>query len=332
MEKKLVYNRFNILNWWTDDVWYIGCRVSPQSLISGQNADNYYNLLSPTYKYWFADPVPCKVGNQCYIFMEVYDRFRKKGYIGVSSIDNKKGTISNPKKIIEETCHMSFPYVFRYQNNLYMIPETHEMKQIRIYKMGRDIYEWNLYHAYDTKEELSDTIVLFKNQTLYFLNTEKNVRNPYQTRMHLFKVENLSHKSALIEIPLEKCSSLSPDSEGGGYSYCNRNGGIVIQNQEKIYRVIQESEDLWYGKDLVVREILSYGDEGYAESEDIIKLEAGSVPVRIRRKHKKLGIHTYGWTDGFEVVDMNIRQLSYVIFRQFVKRNINKLIKRKVSI
>lgn len=329
MEKKLVYKHCKILNWWTDDVWYIGCRMSAESLISKCNAHHPYHLLRPTYKYWFADPIPCILGNQCYIFMEVYDRFRKKGYIGVSSINNKRGTIGKPRKIIEEACHMSFPYVFHYQNNTYMIPETHEVKQIRIYKMGKDVYEWNLYHAYDTDKELSDTIVLVKDKELYLLNTEKNSKNPYQTKMHLFKVENLAAKSALIEIALDKCGNLSQVSEG--YSYRNRNGGIVMWHQQKMYRIIQEAENLWYGKDMVIREILHYGDEGYAESEDIMKLEADSVPVNIRRKHKKLGIHTYGWADGFEVIDMNIRQLSYIMFWQFVKRNIVKLIKRNVS-
>lgn len=323
METKIVYKHFRILNWWTDDVWYIGCRMSPQSMIGGQDNANFYKLLRPTYKYWFADPIPFVLDGKHYIFMEVYDRFRKKGYIGVSDIDTKKMTVHMPVKIIEEPFHMSFPYIFRYHGKAYMIPETHEAKQIRIYKMGESIYEWNLYHAYDTQNELSDTIVLLQDDVLYLLNTEKNSKNPYQTKMHLLKIENLEAKSALIEIPLNM-----PASNSQVYSYSNRNGGHIIEDKDKLYRVIQEAEDMWYGKDIVIREILKYGDNGYSESANITKLEADKLPIRIRRRHAILGMHTYGYSNGFEVIDISARQLSYIMFRGFVQRNMKKLKKK----
>ncbi len=320
MKREVQYKRLRFFNWWLDDVWYIGCRRVSQNMICGYDSATFYKLLSPTYRYWFADPIPCVIDGKCYIFMEVYDRFTEKGHIGVSRVNNKTLKIDRPVNIIEEEFHMSFPFVFYYKANIYMIPETHEVKQIRIYKMGESVYKWNLYHVYDTNEELSDTIVLLKDETIYLLNTEKNKKNPYQTKMHFFRIDNLLNKSALIEIPL---NISAPDWQE--YRYNNRNGGMVVKDKDRIYRIIQEAEDWWYGKDIVVREIQNYSDEGYDESEDIQKLEMNEIPVKIRKNHEILGIHTYGYEDGFEVIDINVRQLSWVVFWQFVQRNINKV-------
>lgn len=319
MERKKIYKYLIFLNWWIDNVWYIGCRISPQSALHRQESPNSYSLLRPTYKYWYADPIPYVMNGKRYIFMEVYDRFLNKGFIGVSEVDDKGTTIGRPVKIIEEPFHMSFPYIFEYKGNVYMVPETHQAKQIRIYKMGKNVYDWELFYAYDTEEELSDTIVLVKNEVVWLLNTDKDKSNPYRTRMHLFKINNLLDKSELIEIPLTRSQGSNED-----YFYNNRNGGRILKEGNKIYRVIQESEYLWYGKDTIIREIAECGDNGYAESADLTKIEVSKLPISIRRKHEMLGVHTYGYSDMLEVIDINIRQLSYVAFRRFIQRQINK--------
>lgn len=319
MERERLYKYLTFFNWWTDDVWYIGGRMSPQSAIHGQENTNSYKLLHPTYKYWYADPIPYILDGKYYIFMEVYDRFLDKGFIGVSSVNDNEIIINRPIKIIEEPFHMSFPYIFQYKGSVYMIPETHQAKQIRIYKMNKSVYDWELYHVYDTEEELSDTIVLVKNEIVWLLSTDKDKRNPYRTRMHLFKINNLLDRSELIEIPLVRDKGIYQN-----YFYNNRNGGGILKDKNKIYRVIQEAEDMWYGKDIVIREILECGDDGYIESPDIVKLEVNELPINIKRRHMALGMHTYGFLDGFEVIDINVRQLSYIVFQRFIQRNINK--------
>ena len=35
--------------------------------------------------------------------------------------------------VLEENFHLSFPYIFEYKDKIFMCPETHQKKEIRIY-------------------------------------------------------------------------------------------------------------------------------------------------------------------------------------------------------
>ena len=74
------------------------------------------------------------------ILCEEFD-YRSKGVL--SSVELTDGIIfSHPKPVLERPFHISHPYLFEYNGEIYCVPETSEAKEISIYKAENFPYEW----------------------------------------------------------------------------------------------------------------------------------------------------------------------------------------------
>ena len=99
-----------------------------------------YRWLRPTFRYWYADPMVRHIRGKYYVFTEQFDLDEGKGKIAVSEIRN--GKIGTPKTILDEPFHLSFPNVFAFGQDYYMVPECSASHAIRIYKMGGSVEHW----------------------------------------------------------------------------------------------------------------------------------------------------------------------------------------------
>lgn len=48
------------------------------------------------------------------------------------------------KEVLNENFHLSYPNVFEYDGSIYMLPETFESNQLRLYKCVSFPYKWEL--------------------------------------------------------------------------------------------------------------------------------------------------------------------------------------------
>lgn len=260
-----------------------------------------FSSLKPTYRFWYADPVPFSDKGREYIFMEVYDKLRKKGFIGVSHFD-KNGKLSKPVKVIEENFHMSFPHIFRYGSDVFMIPECSESGQLRIYKMGQDVLQWTLYSVFDNMEGLVDTVSYCqKHGAIYLISSQENPENKYQTRLVLLKLSNLQDKDAreLKEV------WRAPD-----YSYDVRNAGELLKIGDTVNRVIQHSTEKEYGKYITISRLANLGENGIQES-TCKKIGIGDLKFSLTPFiYRAWGTHTYGETDQVVALDLSVQRFS----------------------
>ncbi|MEO8324214.1 MAG: hypothetical protein ABI618_00075, partial [Nitrospirota bacterium] len=80
-----------------------------------------------------ADPFMAIKDGRFYLFFEVLNRANNQGDIGYAeSEDGKKWEYK--KILIDEPFHLSYPYVFEWENNDYLILESHEDLSIRLYR------------------------------------------------------------------------------------------------------------------------------------------------------------------------------------------------------
>ncbi|NIR67375.1 MAG: hypothetical protein GWO10_27260, partial [candidate division Zixibacteria bacterium] len=65
--------------------------------------------------------------------------------------------------ILDETFHLSYPYVFKWQDEFYMIPETFETDSIRLYRASNFPNEWEFVETLvDGKDFVDPSIVFFE--------------------------------------------------------------------------------------------------------------------------------------------------------------------------
>ena len=107
--------------------WFISIKKRGEDIFDLSDLQHNY---PPEGTYW-ADPFLWQHNGIDYIFYELYDY--KKGVIAYSII-NDDMTFSEPTVVLECPYHISYPYLFEDNGELYMIPETGEGHHITLYK------------------------------------------------------------------------------------------------------------------------------------------------------------------------------------------------------
>lgn len=296
-----------ILQNFTDSVYYVGYRFTDKNFWEEQSSS--FEVLRPSIHYWYADPIPFTFDGQTYVFVEKYDRFMEIGCIAVSVI-NANGRMSVPRTIIDNGTHMSFPIIIAYNNCYYMMPENCATGCIEIYRMGNSPYVWEPYYTIHLDEEIVDISYIIDEEGVILIGGIPAQENPKYIRRQIIRLKNLDDVSKL------QWKICFTDENA---SLTTRNAGNVLENNDKLFRVIQESTMQIYGRNLLLSQINHISENGLDETV-IRDKSVHNVNVHLKKiVNKKIGIHTYGQcSNGFEVVDLAVAKVSIVpLLRRF---------------
>ena len=81
---------------------------------------------------FIADPFLFKFKNKNFCFVEQYDFKTQKGHISVYEINDLEDKYIGT--VLKDNFHFSYPNIFENNDEIYMCPETSEMKDIRLYR------------------------------------------------------------------------------------------------------------------------------------------------------------------------------------------------------
>jgi hypothetical protein len=90
-----------------------------------------------------ADPFVLRMDRTWYMFFEVVHRETDRGQIGLAmSRDGVAWTYQHI--VLAEPFHLSYPYVFQHAGEVYMIPESGEAQEVRLYRATAFPVRWSL--------------------------------------------------------------------------------------------------------------------------------------------------------------------------------------------
>lgn len=293
-----------IINNFIDAVYCVGYRTCQQNFWNEKIS--HFEVLKPGLRYWYADPIPCSINGNDYVFVEKYDRFKQIGYIGVSKM--QKGRLQKPRTIIKGKTHMSFPLVISYKGEYYMFPESSETKSIEVFKMVNGPYQWEHYYSFKIDEKVVDIAIREKNDSLLMLVGIVD-ENPLYTKRQIIQVKNLERRDKITFNVgyTDKVASLKV-----------RNGG----NFQGDYRVVQESTEKDYGMYLILNKVNEFDEEKIIETFYSRKTVSDIDADLSKLRYRKIGIHTYGRNcNNLEVIDVAATQLS---IHPFIRKRKNK--------
>jgi hypothetical protein len=119
---------------------YLGpspCELSPV----GQNPVLTHREVSDVPAVFVADPFMLPVDRTWYMFFEVMNPQTDRGEIGLAtSTDGRRWQYQGI--VLREPFHLSYPYVFAWQGDYYMIPESYQAGAVRLYKAQHFPYGW----------------------------------------------------------------------------------------------------------------------------------------------------------------------------------------------
>lgn len=273
--------------------------------------DNYLFIECPINskgRYWFADPFLFEKNGVTYIFYEAFDLVTQQGKIGYS-IYQENGICTDPKIVIDENFHMSFPYIFEYNGDIYIMPETCGDWRVKLYKAVEFPDVWTPADVLLPDVYACDSIILEEDGKQWLLANEMYHHPPVN-----------SFGSCWVKNVLYELSGLSVTGEGvkvGEGDFGIRNAGKSFYSDGKYYRIGQDCRNKKYGRGMALFEIesiLPY-KEIMVRSMDCIEMASH---IKNTSNEEIIGVHTYNATNKYEIVDFS--QIRPVGFGVRVKR------------
>ncbi len=259
------------------DIWSIGIYAggSPCHLSSPEGIKNPVltaKNVTDRKALFVADPFMVHEQGAWYMFFEVLDRETEKGEIGLA-ISKDAWHWEYQQIILSEPFHLSYPYIFRWQDEFYMIPESHERKTIRLYKASSFPCHWVFVGDLLTGYDFVDSSVFSHNNRLWLFTcptTNSDI-------LKLFYSSDL--KGPWLEHPANPIIN--------GNAHIARCGGRVIAFGDTVIRYAQDDYPD-YGNCLHAFEITKLTEKEYQEKgyTDNPILRAG------KEKWNSMGMHS----------------------------------------
>lgn len=133
--------RRQLPRWGRVESWLLAVRRDAPAMDPQQpEARGMRILKAPSGSYW-ADPCPVREGGRDYVFVEQYDETVRRGHIAVLELDEDLA-VRSVRSVLDVPWHLSYPFVFTWQEQRWMIVESAEARQLTLYHCTRFPDEW----------------------------------------------------------------------------------------------------------------------------------------------------------------------------------------------
>ncbi|MCW8107265.1 hypothetical protein OPS25_01940 [Alteromonas ponticola] len=203
---------------------------------------------------FLADPFVLSHEGRTVIFVEDFNYAARKGRISVYELQH--GELKNHGIVLEEPYHLSFPFVFKANKKIYMIPESHEANEIRLYECIDFPTQWKFKTTLMRNVSAADTMII-ENEGKWFLLTNicSAGTTDHHSELHVFYSDRFDSQKWT---PLSKGNPVIFDSEKA------RNGGF-FRHQNQLYRINQIQGKNHYGKAFGVNKVILLNTKEYKE-------------------------------------------------------------------
>lgn len=263
------------------------------------------NLIIPKPLLTQADPFLFVNGKILYLFFES-QRSGERGVIRMKKTENLKDW-TKPITVLREPFHLSFPFVFEYNGNVYMIPETQASDSIRLYRGNDDLTDFTLERVLISKQRTDEVKFnycdshLLKKDGVWFLFS--SIAYNWTYYLELYYSDDLHHD--FIKHPA------SPIYVGNDFG---RSGGSIIHFNDDYYRISQNCSKS-YGANISVHQITSLDENVYQE--ELVKQDLLNVGVgKYRDGGHHLNIVKYG--DKY-IYATDYRHVSWCWYQLYLK-------------
>jgi|WetSurSiteA1Bulk_404760.scaffolds.fasta_scaffold01453_3 hypothetical protein len=243
---------------------------------------SFMTLFPPKDRFW-ADPFVICRENTINIFIEEVI-YGSKGHITLLQLE-KDGKFLQSQRILERPYHLSYPFVFEYNNVYYMIPETCENKTIEIYRCDEFPIKWSFVMTLQKDVKARDTTVFF-HKDKWWLFTAINESDSFEdyVELHLYYSDNLLSSDWVSHPGNPVVTDIATA----------RPAGKIFAENGKLYRPSQDCS-IRYGRALNLNQITILSETSYGETL-LYKTEATWLSGL-------KGTHTYNFDGSFSIID-----------------------------
>ena len=208
-----------------------------------------YTPLPYTPGTWYADPLLYEDDNgKRWLFCEAFNMAENRGDIAVAEFDENDHLLP-PRVVLKENFHLSFPTVFDWRGEVWMLPETSADHSLTLYRCTQFPDKWEKVQAFSVGRELCDSIIVDKTpEALTVLCSETRPDNQLYTRYRRYTVrENpeAEERDDVDEFILDEDEPFNLQHRN--YELGSRNAGPLFTNNDQTVRPAQVSTKVDYG-------------------------------------------------------------------------------------
>ena len=268
---------------WPRTRWFIGIRRRSEDR-SFDDTSGYRLLPCPEDRF-YADPFLVEKDGKTFLFLEDF-RYREGRAVLSYCELGEDGTPGVPVEVLRRPYHLSYPYVFEHEGEMYMIPETKENRRVELYRATNFPAEWTFESVLLNDVHVVDATVQKIDGRFWMFAGVSDGRYSNSDELCLFYADAL--KGPWTPHPANPvCSDVRR----------SRPAGLLFYDEGHLVRPSQDCGKA-YGYALVFSEVVTLNEEKF-EERVLRRIEPGSVKGCI-------GTHTYNRTKRFEVIDRTL--------------------------
>jgi hypothetical protein len=210
-------------------------------------------LLPPKDRFW-ADPFPVRKQGGYYVFFEERPFLTRKGFLSVLEIDDA-GHAGAATKVLERDHHLSYPFVFEWEGQHFLLPESAGNKSVDLYRAEEFPYRWKFDRVLLKDVNAVDaTLHHFRNRWWMFVNIALPGASSCD-ELHIYHAETPT--GPWTPHPRNPIKSDASNA---------RPAGRIFMHAGQLYRPAQDCSTR-YGGSITINRIVRLDLEGYKEME-----------------------------------------------------------------
>lgn len=264
--------------------WRVGWRFTDNDGVwaRGDLSGPAWNVVPDPGVCFYADPFPVTWQGRTYVFVEELDHRVGKGFISAVPFDDK-GPTGRAIPVLEESWHLSYPFLMEHQGSLWMIPESIARRDVAIYKCVEFPGKWERHATLLTDTQLSDATITEHNGHYYLFGAIWDGAGGYSDTLAIYHSTSLfgpwqahAHNPILVDR-----SSARP-------------GGSFVRREGRLWRPIQDCSE-GYGSSIALAEVTDLSPTSFQQ---MIRHRIKPGPLWPGRK-----LHTLNRAGRLEVID-----------------------------
>ncbi len=249
------------------------------------------NLLrvKPDHKGFWADPFVVRREDRTVVFFEEMPAKSDRGEILCFEV-HQDGTFGEVQPVLKLDYHLSYPFLFEYEGDLFMTPECADAGKIEAFRCTSFPNKWESHAVLMDGIRAFDPTLLEYNGKWWMFATIQAHGNSPNDELHLYFADEpfgkwMPHRMNPINLDVR----------------CARPAGALFKQGDALYRPAQDCS-VRYGYALSVNKILKMSENDYVEEE---------VHRILPESPDSLGTHTVNQAAGITIYDCFVKRRSF---------------------
>jgi hypothetical protein len=232
--------------------WRVGWRLIDDGGVWESHSlggEPWNDIADPGFRF-YADPFPHTFRGKTFVFVEEFDHREGKGAIAAIPF-GEKGQTGPAIPVLSEPWHLSYPFLFEYRGEIWMIPESSEAKKISLYRATPFPSRWTLHADLITNIDAHDASLVRFADKWWIFATVRNELGGAMDSLSIFFADELFgpwYAHALNPVLIDA---------GGA-----RQAGQFLQRGGKLWRPVQDCRG-GYGRALGLAEVTTLNEHDF---------------------------------------------------------------------